>query len=60
LIGAGALITEGKVIPDRSLVVGSPGKIIRQLTDDEVAGIRRNAQGYVKNAARFASGMRTV
>ena len=36
LIGANALITEGKEIPDRSLVVGSPGKVVRQLTDEEV------------------------
>ena len=37
LIGANALITEGKEIPDRSLVVGAPGKVVRKLTDDEVA-----------------------
>ncbi len=57
LIGAGALVTEGKVIPDRSLVLGSPGKVVRQLTDEEVANTRRNAEGYVKNAARFAAGL---
>jgi carbonic anhydrase/acetyltransferase-like protein (isoleucine patch superfamily) len=60
LIGAGALVTEGKVIPDRSLVVGSPGKAIRTLTDEEVANIRKNAEGYAKNAARYAAGLVTL
>ena len=36
IIGANALVTEGKEIPDRSLVVGSPGRVVRQLTDEEV------------------------
>jgi carbonic anhydrase/acetyltransferase-like protein (isoleucine patch superfamily) len=49
LIGANTLITEGKVIPDRSLVMGSPGKIIRQLTDDEVAHVLENANHYVQH-----------
>jgi carbonic anhydrase/acetyltransferase-like protein (isoleucine patch superfamily) len=40
LIGANALIPEGKVIADRSLVIGSPGKVVRTLTDAEIAGIR--------------------
>ena len=49
LIGANTLIPEGKVIPDRSLVVGSPGRILRTLTDDEVAGLRKTATHYVEN-----------
>ena len=53
LIGACSLITEGKVIPDRSLVMGAPGKVIRTLTDDEVAGIRAIAAGYVVNGRRY-------
>jgi carbonic anhydrase/acetyltransferase-like protein (isoleucine patch superfamily) len=55
IIGANSLIPEGKVIPDRSLVMGSPGKVVRQLTDEEVAGLRRVAQGYVENARRYRS-----
>ena len=42
--------SEGKVIPDRSLVVGSPGRIIRQLTDDDLQRLMENADGYVGNA----------
>jgi carbonic anhydrase/acetyltransferase-like protein (isoleucine patch superfamily) len=60
LIGACALIPEGRVIPDRSLVMGTPGKVVRTLTDAEVAGIRAISAGYVANARRylerFASG----
>jgi carbonic anhydrase/acetyltransferase-like protein (isoleucine patch superfamily) len=53
LIGACALIPEGRVIPDRSLVMGTPGKVVRQLTDAEVAGIRAISAGYVANARRY-------
>jgi carbonic anhydrase/acetyltransferase-like protein (isoleucine patch superfamily) len=51
LVAAGALVLEGTVIPPRSLVAGVPAKVRRELTDDEVAGIRRNADGYVRLAA---------
>lgn len=53
LIGAKALITEGKEIPDRSLVVGAPAKIVRQLTDQEVAYLEWNADHYVENFKRY-------
>ncbi|MBI3095922.1 MAG: gamma carbonic anhydrase family protein [Rhodocyclales bacterium] len=53
IIGANSLIPEGKVIPERSLVMGSPGKVVRQLTDEEVARLRLAAQGYVENARRY-------
>lgn len=53
LIGAHALVTEGKEIPDRSLVVGAPGKVVRQLTDEEVAHLMWNAEHYVQNFKRY-------
>jgi carbonic anhydrase/acetyltransferase-like protein (isoleucine patch superfamily) len=53
LIGACTLIPEGKTIPDRSLVMGTPGKVVRTLTDEEVAGLRRTAAHYVENARRY-------
>ena len=56
LIGAGALIAEGKEIPDNSLVMGMPGKIIRTLSDAEIEGLQKSAQGYVQNAKRFRNG----
>lgn len=47
LIAAGAVVKEGFVVPPRSLVVGLPGKVIRTLTDADVAAIRASADGYV-------------
>lgn len=46
IIGAGALVPEGKAIPPNSLVVGIPGKVVRQVTDEEVEKIRKNAIRY--------------
>ncbi|KKB13359.1 hypothetical protein VE25_02585 [Devosia geojensis] len=57
LIGAGALITEGKEIPDNSLVIGAPGKIARELDAEAIARLRRSAEGYIRNARRFAAGL---
>jgi carbonic anhydrase/acetyltransferase-like protein (isoleucine patch superfamily) len=59
LIGANALIPEGKVIAERSLVIGSPGKVVRTLTDAEIAGIRGNADDYVNNARRYLRDLRS-
>ena len=53
LIGANSLIPEGKIIPDYSLVMGSPGKVVRQLTEEQVANLARSAQHYVENARRY-------
>jgi carbonic anhydrase/acetyltransferase-like protein (isoleucine patch superfamily) len=52
LVAAGALVLEGSVIPPRSLVAGVPAKVRRELSDDEVAGIRANAEGYRTLSAR--------
>jgi carbonic anhydrase/acetyltransferase-like protein (isoleucine patch superfamily) len=60
LIGAGALVPEGKVIPDRSLVLGSPGKVVRELTDEDVARIRAGAESYVARAAAFSAQLRRL
>lgn len=53
LIGACALVTEGKQFPPRSLIVGSPARAIRELDENAVAGLRLSAQSYVENRARF-------
>ena len=57
LVGANALVTEGKQFPPRSLIVGAPAKVVRELTDEEVEGLRRSADGYVANWHRFAAGL---
>ena len=55
LVGAHALVTENKVFPDRSLILGAPAKVVRELSDEEVAQIRWSADVYVRNASRFLS-----
>jgi gamma-carbonic anhydrase len=47
IVGAGALVTPGSTFPPRSLITGSPAKVKRTLTDDEVAFIRQSAQNYL-------------
>lgn len=54
IIGAGALIPQNKVIPDNSLVLGTPGKIIRQVTAEEIAHNTQNAENYVKERITYA------
>ncbi len=57
LIGAGSLIPEGKVIPDGALVMGSPGRVVRQLEGDAIAGLRQSALHYQENMRRFRAGL---
>jgi carbonic anhydrase/acetyltransferase-like protein (isoleucine patch superfamily) len=52
IIAAGALVPLGKIIPPRSLVVGMPGKVVRQVTDLELAGLLDSATRYVEYARR--------
>jgi len=54
IIGANTLIAEGKVIPDGSLVVGSPGKVVRELTEQQKKMLEASAAHYVHNAQRYA------
>jgi len=57
LIGANTLITEGKVIPDNSLVIGTPGQVVRALTEAEIAALHANTARYVELMARYADGL---
>ncbi|MCO6057019.1 gamma carbonic anhydrase family protein [Pseudomonas sp. MOB-449] len=54
IIGANALIPEGKEIPDGSLVMGSPGKVVRDLTEQQKTMLEASAAHYVHNAQRYA------
>jgi carbonic anhydrase/acetyltransferase-like protein (isoleucine patch superfamily) len=54
IIGANSLIPEGKEIPDGSLVMGSPGRVIRQLTETQAQILTMQALHYVENAKRYA------
>lgn len=60
LIGAGALVPEGKVIPDGSLVLGVPGKVVRALTNEEIATNTWIAEHYVERATRYRQGLKVA
>jgi carbonic anhydrase/acetyltransferase-like protein (isoleucine patch superfamily) len=60
LVGARALVTEGKEFPDGSMILGSPAKVVRMLTLEEIEGIRRSAMHYVDNARRFKAGLKKI
>lgn len=60
IIGANTLLTENSVIPDGSVVMGSPGKVVKTLTDEQRAGLKKSAESYIKNAARYSSTLKEV
>lgn len=60
LVGAGALVTEGKEFPDGSMIIGSPAKALRQLTPEQIEGLRRSAQHYMENAERYRRGLKKL
>lgn len=53
IIGAGALVPENRIVPPRSLVLGMPGKVVRQVSDEEYQHALWRAQAYVNNARRW-------
>ena len=59
LIGANCLITEGKEIPDNSLVMGAPGKVVREISPEQSQGLLRSATSYVGNWKRFSAQLAT-
>jgi carbonic anhydrase/acetyltransferase-like protein (isoleucine patch superfamily) len=60
LVGAGALVTEGKEFPDGSMILGSPAKAVKQLSPEQIEGLKKSAQHYVQNAARYKSGLKKI
>lgn len=60
LVGAGAVVTEGKEFPDGSLILGAPAKVVRPLSEEDVARMRRNAEVYVAKGALYRSRLRPV
>lgn len=57
LVGAHALVTERKHFPARSLIIGAPAKVVRELTDEEVEQLSRNVESYLKKAERYRTGL---
>ena len=60
LVGAGSLVTEGKEFPDGSMIMGSPAKVVRQLTPEQLQGLLRSAEHYVGNAQRYRAGFHKI
>jgi carbonic anhydrase/acetyltransferase-like protein (isoleucine patch superfamily) len=60
LVGAGAVVTERKVFPDRSLILGAPAKVVRTLTDDDIAHLERSAQSYAQRAASYQTDLQRI
>ena len=53
ILGAGTLVTGGTIVPPRSLVLGVPGRVVRSLSDEEVASIKSGAARYVQYSAQY-------
>ena len=53
-------MTEGKEFPDGSLIMGSPAKVVRTMTPEQIAGMHRVTSHYVSNARRFAAGLKKI
>ena len=53
LVGAGSLVTEGKEFPDGSMIMGTPARVVRQLTPEQIQGLRQSALNYIDNARMF-------
>jgi carbonic anhydrase/acetyltransferase-like protein (isoleucine patch superfamily) len=60
LVGAGALVTEGKEFPDNSLIIGTPAKAVRTLSEEDIARLRGNADNYVKRGQFFKQNLKRI
>ena len=60
LVGAGALVTEGKTFPERSLILGTPAKVVRTLSDEEVAGLETSARHYTERGQQYRQTLRPL
>ena len=60
LVGAGALITEGKEFPDNSLIIGTPAKSVRVLTDEAIAAMHGNTANYVQRAQEYKTQLKRI
>ena len=60
LVGAGSLVTEDKEFPDGSMILGSPARVVRSLSSEQIEGMQRIAQGYINNAQGYQSGLEKI
>lgn len=60
LVGAGAIITEGKEFPDGSLIIGAPAKVVRQLTPEAIEELKKNTMTYVERGAAYKTRLTAI
>ena len=60
VVGAGSVVTEGKEFPDGSLIMGTPAKVVRELTPEQIEGLRNSAKHYMNNSLRFKNGLKKI
>jgi carbonic anhydrase/acetyltransferase-like protein (isoleucine patch superfamily) len=60
LVGAGSLVTEGKEFPDGSMILGSPARVVKSLSPEQIEGLRQSALRYQENAERFRRGLKKI
>jgi carbonic anhydrase/acetyltransferase-like protein (isoleucine patch superfamily) len=60
LVGAGSLVTEGKEFPDGSMIMGTPAKVVRSLSPEQIQGLKLSAHHYIENAKRFKSALHKI
>ncbi len=60
IVGAGSLVTEGKVFPDGVLIIGSPARVVRPLTAEEIARLPGSAERYMERAAQYRRSLRPL
>jgi len=60
IVGAGSVIPEGKTYPERSLILGAPARVVRQLANEELATLRSNAESYVRRRELFRKSLNRV
>ena len=60
IVGIGAIVTEGKSFPDRSLIVGAPARLVRELSDADIEGLKRNVDAYVVRGKTYREQLKPV
>lgn len=60
LVGAGSIVTEGKSFPDRSMILGSPAKVVRELSEENASRLAMSAESYVKRSQDYKANLKRI
>ena len=60
LVGAGSVVTEGKTFPDRSMILGSPAKVVRELSEENASRLAMSAESYVKRGQNYKANLKRI